>query len=888
MATTTEPQQLSNAILSFALEGSFPDNIAALPSVSETDLDPTIRALGEAKVAIEAEIHTINEETKDDISSWVQNSKVLQEDIIRSKTIANDIIRQSEAPDVTGEAILDAEEKAEFLNREVQYSQQMHIVLRKIQHVNQILIEVEQASRERRVLDSLRLLEKSWTALDEVGVSKTTRVMKLLDLRAFELKSDIHQVFDHVWKTLIQVDAELGRIAIYNTRQDEKMILEDAVIGLKAYKEVDERMEQLWHNLDAAVVSPRMDATRSNIPGIKVEGDVLELAGSADGSAEALLSDLEQILTFVAHKLPADLLQPLANVMMGDIISKLIREWLNPAVPTGLKDLDKFQVLVSKTKTFCETLQHGGYTGLGQIQDWASKAPTIWLEKSRETALDSVRINLTSGIGQSKRVEKIERQMVSIAEGNELSRTGAGAVADTNDWGEAWGEAWDDDKAGDEDEMDIDQKESHGKDNDDDAANAWGWDDNDEANNKDATDEPKEKPGPKEDDGADAWGWGDNDDANDTTNQTEEAKDATGAPDEDDGADAWGWGDDGDAPEPAAHAVPAPAPKTKPSKAKEETRELVFKETYSISSMPEPVLELIFSILEDGAALTKDGDEYSLLTATAPGLFSLPTFVLALFRAISPQYYSSDAGGNMFLYNDAMYLSEKLSDFSLAWKQREDLTPRARSMLRIDNDVRTLKSFANRSYSNEMSLQKTILQDLLGGSQSLVQQDDKESSIEAGTARIRSVAATWDPILRRSVWSQAVGSLADSLASRLISDVLEMSSIGQDEAYSIAQLIALATELDDLFMPSKLSGTAPAPDEMPTTAQYAPSWLRLKYLGEVLQSNLNEVKFLWCDSELSLYFTVDEVIDLIHASFEDNARTRDTIREIKAKEPLAR
>ncbi|KAM6486824.1 hypothetical protein HDV62DRAFT_351826 [Trichoderma sp. SZMC 28011] len=893
MATTTEPQQLSNAILSFALEGSFPDDIAALPSVSETDLDPTIRALGEAKVAIESEIHTINEETKDDISSWVQNSKVLQEDIIRSKTIANDIIRQSEAPDVTGEAILDAEEKAEFLNREVQYSQQMHIVLRKIQHVNQLLIEVEQASRERRVLDSLRLLEKSWTALDEVGVSKTTRVMKLLDLRAFELKSDIHQVFDHVWKTLIQVDPESGRVAIYNTRQDEKMVLEDAVIGLQAYKEVDERMEQLWHNLDAAVVSPRMDATRPNPPGIKVEGDVLELAGSADGSAEALLSDLEQILTFVAHKLPADLLQPLANVMMGDIISKLIRGWLNPAVPTGLKDLDKFQVLVSKTKTFCEALQHGGYTGLEQIQDWASKAPTIWLEKSRETALDSVRINLTSGIGQSKRVEKIERQMVSIAEGNELSRTGAGAVADTNDWGEAWGEAWEDEKAGDE--MDIDQKESHGNDNDDDAANAWGWDDNDEANNKDTADKPKEKPeqketveAPNEDDGADAWGWGDNDDANDTTNHTEEAKDATGAPDEDDGADAWGWGDDGDAPGPEAHAVPAPAPKTKPSKAKEETRELVFKETYSISSMPEPVLELIYSILEDGAALTKDGDEYSLLTATAPGLFSLPTFVLALFRAISPQYYSSDAGGNMFLYNDAMYLSEKLSDFSLAWKQREDLTPRARSMLRIDNDVRTLKSFANRSYSNEMSLQKTILQDLLGGSQSLVQQDDKESSIEAGTARIRSVAATWDPILRRSVWSQAVGSLADSLASRLISDVLEMSSIGQDEAYSIAQLIALATELDDLFMPSKLSGTAPAPDEMPTTAQYAPSWLRLKYLGEVLQSNLNEVKFLWCDSELSLYFTVDEVIDLIHASFEDNARTRDTIREIKAKEPLAR
>lgn len=53
MATTTESQQLSNAILSFALEGSFPDDITALPSISETDLDPTIRALGKAKVDIE-------------------------------------------------------------------------------------------------------------------------------------------------------------------------------------------------------------------------------------------------------------------------------------------------------------------------------------------------------------------------------------------------------------------------------------------------------------------------------------------------------------------------------------------------------------------------------------------------------------------------------------------------------------------------------------------------------------------------------------------------------------------------------------------------------------------------------------------------------------------
>jgi centromere/kinetochore protein ZW10 len=230
-----------------------------------------------------------------------------------------------------------------------------------------------------------------------------------------------------------------------------------------------------------------------------------------------------------------------------------------------------------------------------------------------------------------------------------------------------------------------------------------------------------------------------------------------------------------------------------------------------------------------------------------------------------------------------MYLADKLSDFSTAWKDREDLTPRAKTMFRMDHDVKSLRSFANRSYANEMNIQKTVLRDLIGGEQSIMQQDETEAAVEAGTARIKSMAAIWEPILARSVWSQAIGSLADALASKLITDVLEMPSIGQDEAYSIAKLIASATELDDLFLPSKLTGAPPAEDEVPTTAQYAPNWLRLKYLSEFLQSNLNEVKFLWLDSELSLYFTVDEVVDLIRASFEDNSRTREAIREIQAK-----
>ncbi|KAM0329753.1 hypothetical protein ACHAPQ_006619 [Fusarium lateritium] len=792
MAATTEqaPQQLSDAIVSFSLEGRFPEDVSVLPPVSETDLQPAIQALAKAKKELETELHTINQETKQDVDSWVRNSKTLQEDIFRSKAMANEIERQSEAPDVSGEAIQDAEEKAEFLNREVQYSQQLHGALQGIKRVNQLLSEVEAAKNERRILDSLRLLE------------------------------------------------------------NEQMSLADAVVGLQAYKEVDERMEQLWRNVDAAIVSPRMDVRNSTFLKVQADGEILKLSGETTKSVDALLTDLETAFAFLAQKLPSDLLPSLGNFMMTDVIPKLIREWLDVAVPSSLKEMDNFQAMIKRAKEFCQSLTQYGYTGFADLQDWVDNAPSIWLGKCRETTLDSVRSKLLSGIGEPKQVEKVEKQMVSIAEGKEITKTpgGAAATSETADWGADWGDAW---------EQDNDQP-------------------------KDQSKPTTAGPGSAkadEDDGADAWGW----DEEDTTS---EAKDNKQDPknDEDDSAAAWGWGDDDGTQDPEQPTTT----KSKSPNAQSETRELVLRETYSISSMPEPVLELIYAILEDGAALTRDDIEYAPVAATAPGLFGLPTFALALFRAISPYYYSLSEGGNMYLYNDAMYLAEKLAEFADGWKKREELTPRARNMLRLDNDIKSLQSFANRSYANEMNIQKTILRDFLGGAQSVMQQDEMESCVELATARIRSMASVWKPILARSVWTQALGSLADALSTKLITDVLEMSSIGQDEAYNIAKLIATATELDDLFLPSALTGTASTGDEVPQTAQYAPRWLRLKYLSEVLQSNLNEVRYLWFESELSLYFSVSEVIDLIEASFEANARTRDTIREIQSKPtPLA-
>lgn len=53
MATTTDAKKLSDALLSFALEGKFPEDITSLPPVSGTDLEPAIQALDKAKQDLE-------------------------------------------------------------------------------------------------------------------------------------------------------------------------------------------------------------------------------------------------------------------------------------------------------------------------------------------------------------------------------------------------------------------------------------------------------------------------------------------------------------------------------------------------------------------------------------------------------------------------------------------------------------------------------------------------------------------------------------------------------------------------------------------------------------------------------------------------------------------
>ncbi len=107
----------------------------------------------------QSKVHTINGETADDVRVWQANAQSVQDDMIRSKALANEILSRAEAPAASGSTVGEIEGKAAFLIRELNYNQQVLEALRGVRGVNQMLDQVELACNERRILDALRLLE---------------------------------------------------------------------------------------------------------------------------------------------------------------------------------------------------------------------------------------------------------------------------------------------------------------------------------------------------------------------------------------------------------------------------------------------------------------------------------------------------------------------------------------------------------------------------------------------------------------------------------------------------------------------------------------------------------------------------------------------------------
>ncbi|KAL8955624.1 MAG: hypothetical protein Q9193_006593 [Seirophora villosa] len=257
-----------------------------------------------------------------------------------------------------------------------------------------------------------------------------------------------------------------------------------------------------------------------------------------------------------------------------------------------------------------------------------------------------------------------------------------------------------------------------------------------------------------------------------------------------------------------------------------------------------------------------------------------------MYRASASNFYSINNSGNMFLYNDCLWLADQLRQVMQPPAQGpENRFSSSKRLIRFDDDTVALEAFGKRSYGKEMESQRTILKDLLDGAQGFANCTESPFSQECDLAvasitdRLRDIHKQWKSALSHSALLQSVGSLLGTIIDKIVIDIEDMSDISEPESQRLTAYCKQIIALEDLFLPQE-SATGEA-ETVPLTAVYAHGWFKFQYLSEVLDSSLVDIKYLWMEGGLGLEYEVEEVVDLIEALFADSEHRRRAIGEIR-------
>lgn len=252
----------------------------------------------------------------------------------------------------------------------------------------------------------------------------------------------------------------------------------------------------------------------------------------------------------------------------------------------------------------------------------------------------------------------------------------------------------------------------------------------------------------------------------------------------------------------------------------------------------------------------------SPIAPAASGIRSIPTLVLSVFRALAPLYYNVDLKSNMYLYNDCTYLSSQLP---------EGIN---------EKDVSQILIFGKRQYSREMEAQRTIFCDYLDGAQGFasctepLQRQECDRAITAVIQHLCSLHTAWQSVLSKSALYQTIGSLLNTVVTKLINDIEDLSDISEPESVALARYCADIAELEHELFPGR------TPDAVPVTPIYCDGWMKFRYLEQILGSSMKEIMALVREGALR-EFETEELVELVRALFADSEFRSGCIEDIR-------
>jgi centromere/kinetochore protein ZW10 len=625
------------------------------------------------------------------------------------------------------------------------------------------------------------------------------------------------------------------------------MDLEQVVHAMSELRILDTYVSRLHRDLDAAVVGPRFTlAADGAVSMLEFDDNHIRLAGRDEApNAESLLRDVGNLVHFLSKVLPNPALNSLLEKMLPSLTVQLVTEWLEPSIPTKPNTMAPFEDEMTHILELAGIIEKTGVAmpSDADLSAWIDRLPQTWLAKRREAALAAMRSSCYEGVGTKKKAERVETQMVSQ---DDMMVSGT----QEDDWNANWSDG----------EAEIHQ-DSHTT-------------DATQAKAPEHQDSPMEDPAPAEED-EDVSAWGVDDEGDGTE-------------------DAWGWGDETaqeeEAVKPLSTVPPPPTPQSKANGSATKSnqpsaREVTLRESFMVTAVPDNILELMNAILSDAEALSQPDFPISSIAAAAPALSSIPTLLLALYRATARTFYASDPAGDMLIYNDSQHLATSLESLLSDLPPEHPLHKRLQRSL--EGDVKLLNTFSRLAYGREMDSQRTILSDLLSGTSGFADCTNPRyameyrSAIDDVVARVRQVDKTWRGVLSDSARLQSLGALLGHVVRKAIEDILELadepSGISEEQSKILKGFCDQIAELKDLFQPEEPSAES-------LVHIYTPSWIRFDFLGQILEGSLADIQYFWTEAGMNYEFEANEVVGLIEALFAESQVRKNAIRKIRALE----
>ncbi|KAB8199996.1 hypothetical protein BDV34DRAFT_217579 [Aspergillus parasiticus] len=812
MAHKASEQEICQSVLGFVMEGTYPTSenvIAAEFPVSA--LAKELGLISKARKEVEAEITALSRDNDFDADGWISQAKQLHADIERSRVTAREIVAQHENTNPLQLKVEDAAAKFHLVETEIAFNQAVTHTLEEVQRLCQRLDAGRAILGEGQVMEAIETLEATEQAIKRDNLFSNTTVMHVLLENVSELRREIAEYLRARWSKQLNVDRKA------------RHPLEETIAALVHLDMLALCKDKLEKDLIATLFEPiLLPAIEGQSCDVQVgESSIRVESRPSKASVPDVLDRLSTVLGFLRQHVPATISDSFSSSLIPTLSSKVISCWLSSSIPTDLEGLSIFEDILNYVLKFTNTIKTFGWQGYEELVSWVNQAPRLWLTRRRVDSLDQVRKVLAASQGTTKQVERVEKEEVSGKDEVLLENT-------TDDWDAGWD---------DDNERETTAKHSENKEDEEDVS-AWGLDDDTEENTTEAKPDPS-----TEDDAADAWGWGDED-------EEEQPDDAQ--------TKSTNGGKSVNGKDLSHHASP---------------REVTLKEQYTVTDIPDSILGIIQQQIKDSEAISQPKYSHSRVVSSGAGLLALPTLILAMFKATASSFYGLKLNsGQMYLYNDSLYLADKVRNLS-----------EEHQLSRLHADIDALEKCGKFAYSKEMQTQRTIVTDLLDGAQGFSQCSEQpflgecENAVSATVDRIHDIYKEWQPILSHSALLQSVGSLVSTVINKIIIEIEELGDISEAQSQQLVLFCNQVSKLENLFMPETADDNA----RVPMTAVYVRNWLKFQYLINILESSLADIKFLWLEGELRLEFSTDEVVDLIEALFAESEYRRKAIAEIR-------